>query len=285
VQRVRSRGADLPVAALGLGLALVFAGVLTFTAGAAAAGPDTWLAIRWFGVSFAVTGAWLALSSSLALRRRGRVLERGRGQPWLFDHRWSERATTDEPYRRIGAVLRGMLLFALFLLPLHLLVMEMAEAPRWGFGAMLLLCDLFVLAGVGYALLLLTRVLRHGRRHVTFETFPFRTGDRLFLAFRGGRALRGRDLDARLQCVREVRPKFTQGGTGFVVHELLHEQRALVTADDTGAAVLAFDVPPDLPGNDLAGVPAIYWELHVTARSYDGIFLLPVYDRVKLRVA
>lgn len=249
------------------------------------------LPFAWLGLCGTVSTVVGVLRQALRLQ----TLAAHPDEPWRGDHPWGQRGGHDRLRFKLSTPLK-VLLYALFLLPFHVLYQRLASGSgEWIAGGALALFDLTWLASAGYTLYALGRSLKYRGARLEWSGVPFLVGQPLQVAFRLPAALRAlRDPPTLVFTLRALSEgwKSLPSGQGQQTHTQLAvtplvqlEQRERADrSDDEGRLQLTFTPPPGSPGTQLApGVAGelIYWELEVQAETpgidYRGLFLLPVY--------
>jgi hypothetical protein len=151
-------------------------------------------------------------------------------------------------------------------------------------------CDLGGLLILFDSLLKIVQWLRHPRTRMRWTTSPAFLGGRL----EGTVTLRPRQhvmssIQVRLRCVRDERIEHPapDGPTSHLEPYVIYEQsfETLPPGETLRELPLSFDLPADLPGNDLGGDEATYWQvalrIPVPGPDVEAVFLAPVYARAK----
>ena len=206
-----------------------------------------------------------------------------KAQPWTWDHPWRQDWMPPD-YTGSGS---GTVLGRVAFLALIGLFNVAWLSGSWVFRAVIILFDLFGLVIVYDSLQKLYQWLRFRRPVVIWETLP---------AFLGS-PLRGRVAFARavhaagpprltLRCVRD---EWVETGSGKNRRKQLEPQaiyRQTIEIPLSGlldAVDFTFDVPSDLPGTDLSGDQAVYWQVLVDVPlpgpNFETVFLAPVYHK------
>jgi hypothetical protein len=160
---------------------------------------------------------------------------------------------------------------------------------RWFWMGIVGLFDVVAVVAVGYAAYVLSRYLKYGTSAVSFETFPFRLGDRANFRFLGPG--RSEVLEPVTVTVRAIEEAYETRGSGknrsqqVVYYETYADTQAIDDVrrrwEGRRGLALAFDLPSEAAGTRLSERPPRYWELEITAAvpgvDYKAVFLLPVY--------
>ena len=205
-------------------------------------------------------------------------------QPWTSDHPWRPEGMKpdDSPDSRRMVLGRVAVLALIALLNLGL------ATPYLAVKILVTLCDLAGVLILFDSVLKIGQWLRHPRTRMRWTTFP---------AFPGGR-LEGRlkvqpgqhvlsSIQVRLRCVQDERVEHptTDGTTPALEPYVIYEQsfEALPPGEVLRELPLTFDLPADLPGNDLGKDEATYWQVAVRVPvpgpNIEAVFLAPVYAR------
>lgn len=205
-------------------------------------------------------------------------------QPWTSDHPWRPLGmkTDGSPDVRQEVIKRSALLALIALLNLAFL------SPYLVLKIVACVADLAGLLILFDWALKLGHWLRHTRTRMRWTTFP---------AFLGGR-LEGTvsispkqhvmsSIQVRLRCVRDERTDHaTESGlASYLEPYVLYEQsfETLPPGETLRELPLGFDLPADLPGNDLGPEQATYWQvalkIPVPGPDIEAVFLAPVYAR------
>jgi hypothetical protein len=205
-------------------------------------------------------------------------------QPWTSDHFWRPERMKPDGARDIrpDVLKRATLLAVIALLNLGFFSPYLTLKIVAGFADLAGLLILFDWV------LKLGHWLRHPRTRMRWTTFP---------AFLGGR-LEGTvsispkqhvmsSIQVRLRCVRDERVEHAteSGPTSYLEPYVLYEQsfETLPPGETLRELPLSFDLPADLPGNDLGPEQATYWQvalkIPVPGPDIEAIFLAPVYAR------
>ena len=122
-------------------------------------------------------------------------------------------------------------------------------------------------------------------RWTTFPAFP---GGRLegIVKVRPGQHVMS-SIQVRLRCVRDERVEHPapDGATSALEPYVIYEQtfEALPPGEILRELPLGFDLPADLPGNDLGKEEATYWQvavrITVPGPDIEAVFLAPVYEK------
>lgn len=205
-------------------------------------------------------------------------------QPWTSDHFWRPEGMKPDGSRDIRpeVMKRGALLAVIVLLNLGFL------SPYLGLKVLAGVADLAGLLILFDWVLKLAHWLRHPRTRMRWTTFP---------AFLGGR-LEGTvsispkqhvmsSIQVRLRCVRDERVEHAteSGPASYLEPYVLYEQsfETLPPGETLRELPLGFDLPADLPGNDLGPEQATYWQvalkIPVPGPDIEAVFLAPVYTR------
>jgi hypothetical protein len=206
------------------------------------------------------------------------------GQPWASDHLWRpERMRPDDARdSRQDILRRGALLAVIVLLNLAFL------SPYLGLKVAAGIADLAGLLILFDWLLKLAHWLRHPRTWMRWTTFPAFVGGRL----EGTVSIRPKQhvmssIQVRLRCVKDERAEHPteSGPISYLEPYVLYEQsfETLPPGETLRELPLAFDLPADLPGNDLEPEEATYWQvalrIPVPGPDIEAVFLAPVYAR------
>ena len=214
--------------------------------------------------------------AALKTRQRQNRRPADPAQPWMSDHFWRPEKMKPDDARdtRRETLQRAALLALIALLNLGFLSPYLGLKIVAGFAD---LAGLLILFGW---LLKLGHWLRHPRTRMRWTTFP---------AFLGGR-LEGTvsispkqhvmsSIQVRLRCVRDERVEHPTESGPTSYYEQSFE--TLPPGETLRELPLAFDLPADLPGNDLAPEQATYWQLAlkipVPGPDIEAVFLAPVY--------
>lgn len=204
------------------------------------------------------------------------------GEPWTSDHPWRLKGQGPDywPEERFNVLGRVAAIVAVVIL--HLLLRSRGVPSGW-----LMLLDL---AGLVVALDLFNRFYqsRYGRLTLWWSKLPFFTGERLeaVLVARPPLEPIGPVL-AILRCVRDERALRQSTEGEEVVYEPVVIYRQTIESHVPGEQMkrqpLAFEIPADLPGTDLAPDDATYWQIAVQiplmSQVLETVFLAPVYSR------
>ena len=290
----------IPGATLALGLFLVALGAASalVALGVVPVSDASFRAPRLM-VGLVGAGAFAPLGLALAAhgvhgtaRRRRAARERTLAPetPWRWDRAWRG---DGEAVPRRGQMRRavGGAVLAWMILGTAIAVAHMTDAPVAVRVGVLVLCVIGV-APVWHALRCVRHAARNGRTFVRWSPFPAFVGERITLRFGVSRRTpRFSRLTFRLRCVQERVVETDEAGdpcdAEIVAFELHEAARTIDVAGDLPKpgveAVLPFEIPADLPGNDLASELPTYWELDVHGEApgadYRVQFLLPVYAR------
>ncbi len=203
-------------------------------------------------------------------------------QPWISDHPWRPQGMDPDgaPDFRGALLGRGAVLALIALFNLGL------ASPYLVLKIVILACDLAGLLILFESLLKIWHWLRHPRTLMRWTTFPAFPGGRL----EGTVTLRPRQhvmssIQVRLRCVREERVEYSapDGPTSHLEPYVIYEQsfETLPPGETLRELPLAFDLPADLPGNDLGRDEATYWQvalrIPVPGPDVEAVFLAPVY--------
>jgi hypothetical protein len=289
------RGAALALGllllALGSSIALVAAGVVPARDSSFHA-PRLVVGLVGLG-TFGVAGAALAVHGVRGvLRSRRATRERllAPEAPWRWDRAWG-RAGEDAPrWSRAMRAVAGAAFFCV-ILGAGIAVAFTTDSPA------AVRVGVIVLSAIGLVPLWLAvrrvaEALRYGRTFVRWNPFPAFVGERVTLSFGVTRSAPVFSrMTFRLRCVEErVVERPDAGGSvraEVAAFALFETTRTLDAADDMPRprveAVLPFEIPAGLPGNDLESDLPTYWELDVEGEApgldYRMQFLLPVYAR------
>ncbi len=233
--------------------------------------PFFWGAMAFGGtlVLIALIMIWVAILEE-GPSRRPRP-EAGR-EPWARDHPWSR---TMKPDRPLGdAVMPARLAFLVIVALLNAAWLS----GSWLFYILLTFLDLVALLVVWDMVKKMVQAVRFPQPAVSWEAIPVFPGG----ALRGRIAFRRRLRAAgparlTLRCVREE-----PGARGPEPWAIYRETREAPLPGERGAALdFAFDVPLDLPGTDLSGGEAVYWQVLVdvplAGPNLEAVFLAPIY--------
>ncbi|HEX3552907.1 MAG TPA: hypothetical protein VIA62_06730 [Thermoanaerobaculia bacterium] len=203
-------------------------------------------------------------------------------QPWTSDHPWHPQGMNpdDAPDSRRVVLGRAAILALIALLNLGL------ASPYLVLKIVIALCDLGGLLILFDSLLKIVHWLRHPRTRMRWTTFPAFLGGRL----EGTVTLRPRQhvmssIQVRLRCVRDERVEqpAPDGPTSHLEPYVIYEQsfETLPPGETLRELPLSFDLPADLPGNDLGRDEATYWQvalkIPVPGPDVEAVFLAPVY--------
>ena len=245
------------------------------------------------GALFGLAGVFLAVNGIRGVLRERRAAAgrvRFPDMPWRFDRAWRAEGEDAARWSRAGSMLLMTLAFAAFASIGLTLSWGVPNAP----GLLKVIAtgvSLITLVPLCAMLRRVAQALKYGRTYVRWGRFPAFTGERLTLRFGTSRETpRFTRLVFRLRCVAEHYAERGVDGarSAAVVCRALHQDAAVVT--DAAAmprpmfdATVHFDLPADLPGNDLLARPATFWEVEVTGEApgldYRQRFLVPVYAR------
>lgn len=215
-----------------------------------------------------------------SLRRRKKPMDRS--QPWTSDYPWRPEGMKPDYTGSGGGTLLGRVaIFGLF----GLFNMVFIEPSPWILRGIVLFFDLFALLILYDTVVQVMNRVRFALPRVRWTTFPAFTGGRLEGSVVSRRRLRPEGpVRATLRCVEDR--ETSDRGDGhrnlepFVLYKQVVEMPAGEGALDT--IPFAFDVPQDLPGTNLGGERATYWqvgvEVPVTGPNFDSVFLAPVYE-------
>jgi hypothetical protein len=249
--------------------------------------------LLWFGAVFGLVGFSLILHGVKGLRLRARVAERKRAhpnEPWQWDHPWDPYGARDDSARRVRKGFFGAAFIVVFMIPFNYVgfVLE-GVAGRLLWMGIVGLFDVIAVVVAGYAVYLLLRYLKYGTSAVSFETFPFRLGERAGLRFLGpGRSELLEPVSVTLRAVEEA---YETRGSGknrsqrVVCYETYVDTQAIDDVrrrwEGRRGLELAFELPSEAAGTRMSERPPRYWELEITADvpgvDYKAVFLLPVY--------
>ena len=224
-----------------------------------------------------------------ALRRRA-VAARPE-EPWLHDHPWHERRAQDRLRFRPGSLV-GVVLFAAFLAPFHLVAARHGEGGGLAAGICgLVFFDLILLGTAGHAVYTLLRSLKYRGAELTWPAVPLLVGRPARLAFKLPPALAAlvdpprlgftlRCLTERITTTRQKDGAHSSQTLVVALHEV-EQHLSADQVDDEGKLELELVPPAGAPATDLISHEPIYWELEVKAETpgidYRSLFLLPVY--------
>jgi hypothetical protein len=249
--------------------------------------PRSFLGFMTFGLVFmlvALRMLQIALTGADHADRRRRASSKG-AAPWKADYPWRPEGM-DPDYVDPG----GSALGVVAMLGLIGLFNVAWASDSWIFRAVIILFDLLGLLILVDALLKVWQRVRHRRPRVRWTTFPAYLGGRLEGVVEFGRPLAARGpVEVKLRCVQdeEVVREDPEDGHRHVSEEpfIVYTQTREVPAGDgpLRSLPLAFDVPDDLPGTDLARKLPTYWQVTVqvplTGPDFDTVFLAPVYKQ------
>jgi hypothetical protein len=205
-------------------------------------------------------------------------------QPWTSDHPWRPEKMKPDGSRdnRQDVLKRAALLAVIALLNLGFF------SPYLGLKIFAGVADLAGLLILFDWVLKLAHWLRHPRTWMRWTTFPALVGGRL----EGIVSIRPRQhvmssIQVRLRCVRDERVEHAteNGPTSYLEPYVLYEQsfETLPPGETLRELPLSFDLPADLPGNDLGPEQATYWQvalkIPVPGPDIEAVFLAPVYAR------
>lgn len=245
------------------------------------------------GSLFGAAGVFLAVNGIRGVLRERRAAagrERFLDMPWRYDRAWRAEGEDAARWSRAGAMLLPTVAFGAFA-ALGLVLAWGADGAPWFVKALAAAFALIVLAPLAELIRRVAQGLRYGRTYVRWARFPAFAGERLTLRFGTTRETpRFTRLVFRLRCVAE---RYVERGTGeeratTVVCRALHQDAQVVATPSAMPRPMCdttvhFDLPADLPGNDLLARPATFWELEVEGEApgldYRQRFLLPVYAR------
>ena len=205
-------------------------------------------------------------------------------QPWTSDHLWRPQGMRPDDARDVRGAALGRVAIVVLIALLNLGL----ASPSLVLRIVIYACDLAGLLIVFDSLLKIVHWLRHPRTRMRWTTFPAFLGGRL----EGTVTLQPRQhvmssIQVRLRCVREERVEHpTQDGpTSYLEPYVIYEQsfETLPPGETLRELPLAFDLPADLPGNDLGSAEATYWQvalrIPVPGPDVEAVFLAPVYAR------
>ena len=205
-------------------------------------------------------------------------------QPWTSDHLWRPQGMRPDDARDVRGAALGRVAIVVLIALLNLGL----ASPSLVLRIVIYACDLAGLLIVFDSLLKIVHWLRHPRTRMRWTTFPAFLGGRL----EGTATLQPRQhvmssIQVRLRCVREERVEHpTQDGpTSYLEPYVIYEQsfETLPPGETLRELPLAFDLPADLPGNDLGSAEATYWQvalrIPVPGPDVEAVFLAPVYAR------
>jgi hypothetical protein len=205
--------------------------------------------------------------------------------PWTTDHPWRPEGMEPD----YGADPAGNVLgYVAILSFIALFNLALGDAP-FLFKGVILVFDVFGLLILADALLKLWQALHRLGPRMRWQSFPAFLGGRLEAVFTLRRPLTPRGpVLATLRCVRdeEVSHEDSEdGGITVTVQPTVLYTQTLEVPVGNGRPLrelpLAFELPRDLPGTDLARKLAIYWQVMVqvpvAGPDFDAVFLAPVY--------
>ncbi len=252
--------------------------------------PQTYLGMMAFGTVFLLVTLRIGQIALVgeANETRTRPRNRGKGQPWTWDHPWKQEGMSPDYTSSPGGTLLGRVallgLIGMFNLALG--------SPAWEVKAVVLFFDLLGLLLLVDSLGKIWHWLRFRQPTVDWKTFPAFLGSRLEATVRFPRAIRpGGAAVATLRCAQDepvargrdvegnqLDPELRPFSLYTQIREIPLPEGLLAHLD------LAFQVPSDLPGTQL-GVPgATYWQVLLTIPTsgpdFETVFLAPVYRRV-----
>jgi hypothetical protein len=289
-----------PGATLALGIFLVMLGVTgALAAFRSVPVSDTWFRAPRLLVGLVGAGAFGPLGLALGVhggreisRRRRAARERllAPEAPWRWDRAWSK---DGEHVPRRGQARRAVAvaILAWMILGAAVAVAFMTDAPV-AVRAGVLALSATGLAPLWHAASCVRGAWRHGRTFVRWSPFPAFVGERITLRLGVSRRTpKFSRLTVRMRCVQERVVETDDSGrpcqAEIVAFEMFEAVRTIVAAEDLPQpgveAVLPFEIPADLPGNDLASDLPTYWELDVhgegPSTDHRVQFLLPIYAR------
>ncbi len=216
--------------------------------------------------------------------RRRRASSKG-SAPWKADYPWRPEGM-DPDYINPGGSVLGVVAFLCFIGLFNI---------AWAsdsivFRVVIVFLDLLGLLILVNALLKLWQAVRHRRPRVRWTTFPASLGGRLEGVVEFGRPLAAQGpIQVTLRCVQDEKVVSVDPEDG---HESVGEEPFIVYAQAREVPAgdgrlrtlpLAFDVPSDVPGTDLARKLPTYWQVTVqvplTGPDFDTVFLAPVYKQ------
>jgi len=224
-----------------------------------------------------------------ALKRMHRPIRRpvDPSQPWTSDHLWRPARMKPDDARDI----RQEVLGRAALLALIALSNLGFFSPYLALKIVAGVADLAGLLIVFDWVLKVGHWLRHPRTRMRWTTFPAFLGGRL----EGTVAISPRQhvmssIQVRLRCVRDERVEHAteNGPTSYLEPYVLYEQsfETLPPGETLRELPLTFDLPADLPGNDLGPEQATYWQvalkIPVPGPDIEAVFLAPVYSPAHL---
>ena len=242
-----------------------------------------WWGLAALGVVWVVAGLVMTASGlrDLARRRASQRRLAETGAAWHSDFAWDQSGATDRAGRSI-APLGASLIFALFLVPLnHRAWMSDQAGPLE--QLLVAALDAALLLGLGNSVYLFLRASLYADARLVFHGFPFWLGREVRVHFDPPRRLPDCEaVGATLRCVEEAYERHRRR-TRTVCYALFQEERREPAEALTHGLRLVFALPgAGVPGTNLAGRPATYWELEIrietTGIDYLGRFLLPVYS-------
>jgi hypothetical protein len=230
----------------------------------------------------AASMAFQGIRDLLHIRRVSEIQAAYPWEPWRWDYPWNERGARDDTGSRALHFFRKAIGPLVVLLPFHWIGFF---GPRlFGFAAVAVLTDLFLLVLLVKACYYAVRRFKYGRGSALFGHFPFRRGSMLELHVQVPRALSQHAKPrATLRCVQE---RYVDTGRSTTL-QCFEIYRDTAPAELVGAGAgrctlrVSFTIPADAPTTDLASSPCRYWEVDVEA-STDGVdyaarFMVPVY--------
>lgn len=280
----------LPFVTVGICLVLVAADVI-------ATDDRSIHAPRWvlgvIGALFAVAGVMVLVQGIRGMVHRARIdaqALRHPGEPWYADYAWDPEGSREGRAGALAHLASGVLLIGMFAAIAHGLVREIG----WGAWIIAGLLDLLALATLLRLVTQLRRNARYAPSELRFDRFPFLVGQSLAAEFVLPSGLEGiTRLRFELRGIEE-RPVRSRGqDEARVVRALLHRDRYDLEAGVNLPASVArlpvwFELPTDLPGTQLSGVPVRFYELGVEGEAdgvdFEACFLVPVYRPLETAV-
>jgi hypothetical protein len=238
--------------------------------------PRFFLVMMAFGTVFLLVSLRMMqihLTQAQSAERRKPVDPR---QPWAGDHPWQPQGMApDYGKEGAGSALGRIAFFGV----MGLFNLVFLSPSPWLLRGIVLLFDLFGLLILWDSLHKIWQFLRHPRPKMRWTTFPAFLGGRLEGVFLVRPAMRVRGpVKATLRCVEDGGS--TPSSEAFVIYE--QTQEVPPGGDRLAELPIAFDIPTDLPGTDLARYDPTYWQvmliLPVTGPDFETVFLAPVYE-------
>ncbi|HEX4961113.1 MAG TPA: hypothetical protein VF173_09780 [Thermoanaerobaculia bacterium] len=197
--------------------------------------------------------------------------------PWTSDHPWRPQGMHPDDARDSRRLVLGR---TAILLGIALLNLGFA-VPSLALQIVLGVCDLAGVLLLFDSVLKIVHWLRHPRTRMSWAPFPAFLGGKLTGTFtvRPGQHVMS-SIQVRLRCVRD------EPGEHSALEPYVHYEQSFETlppGEILRELPLTFDLPADLPGNDLNREDATYWQVAlkvpVPGPDIEAVFLAPVYGR------